>query len=133
VRCRDATASCFVAKVWAEVFVHFHAVAAKRLSSMRNRLFGLPGRMSKKAMSTLMTLLLIFLAFSVSASLDFPSTAHAFFIERLFKYCQGLRHTFSRFAQNLMHQDRYTTPIKKYVKISTSILLRVILYPPNIC
>jgi hypothetical protein len=33
VRCRDATA-IFVAKVRVEVFVHFHAVAAKRRSSM---------------------------------------------------------------------------------------------------
>jgi hypothetical protein len=40
VRCRDATAISFVPKVRSEVFEHFHAVAEKRLSSMRNRLFG---------------------------------------------------------------------------------------------
>jgi hypothetical protein len=27
VRCRDATASSFLAKVWGKVFAHFHAVA----------------------------------------------------------------------------------------------------------
>jgi hypothetical protein len=36
VRCRDATASSFVAKVRGEVFAHFHAVAVKRHNSMRN-------------------------------------------------------------------------------------------------
>jgi hypothetical protein len=44
VRCRDAAASCFVAKVRSEVFSHFHAVVAKRDSSMQNWLFGLPER-----------------------------------------------------------------------------------------
>jgi hypothetical protein len=45
VRCRDAVASSFVvAKVRSEVFSHFHAVVVIRHSSMRNRLFGLPGR-----------------------------------------------------------------------------------------
>jgi hypothetical protein len=34
--CRDATASSFVAKVRGEVFAHFHVVAVKRHSSMRN-------------------------------------------------------------------------------------------------
>jgi hypothetical protein len=33
--------------------------------------------------------------FSVSVSLNFPSTAHAFITERLFKQFQGLRRTFS--------------------------------------
>jgi hypothetical protein len=36
VRCHDATASCFVAKVLEEVFAHFHAVTAKYHSCMRN-------------------------------------------------------------------------------------------------
>jgi hypothetical protein len=44
VRCHDATASCFVAKVLGEVFAHFYAVAVKGHSSMRNSLFGLAGR-----------------------------------------------------------------------------------------
>jgi hypothetical protein len=44
VLCRDSTASSSVAKVRGEVFAHFHAVAVKRHSSMRNWLFGLPGR-----------------------------------------------------------------------------------------
>jgi hypothetical protein len=44
VRCRNAAASSFVFKVRAEVFARIHAVAIKRHSSMRNWLFGLPGR-----------------------------------------------------------------------------------------
>jgi hypothetical protein len=42
LRCRDATASFFVAKVWGEIFAHFHAVAVKFHSSMQNWRFGLP-------------------------------------------------------------------------------------------
>jgi hypothetical protein len=41
VHCCDAIASSFVAKVRSEVFTHFHAVAVKCHSSMRNGLFGL--------------------------------------------------------------------------------------------
>jgi hypothetical protein len=44
VRCRDATASSFIAKIHDEFLAHFHAVAVKRHSSMRNWLFGLPLR-----------------------------------------------------------------------------------------
>jgi hypothetical protein len=44
VRCRDAAANSFVIKVRGEVFAHFHAVPVKRHSSVRNWLFGLPGR-----------------------------------------------------------------------------------------
>jgi hypothetical protein len=43
VHCCDAATSSFVAKVRSEVFAHFHAVAIKRHSIMRNLLFGLPG------------------------------------------------------------------------------------------
>jgi hypothetical protein len=42
--CCDETASSFVAKVRGEVFAHFHAVAVRRNSNMRNWLFGLQGR-----------------------------------------------------------------------------------------
>jgi hypothetical protein len=41
VRCRDATAISFVAKFRGEVFAHFHAVAVKCHSSIRNLMFGL--------------------------------------------------------------------------------------------
>jgi hypothetical protein len=34
----------FGAKVWSEVFAHFHAVAVKHHGSVRNWLFGLPGK-----------------------------------------------------------------------------------------
>jgi hypothetical protein len=43
VRCRDATASSFVAKVRSEVFAHFNAVAEKLQNSVQNWLFGLIG------------------------------------------------------------------------------------------
>jgi hypothetical protein len=43
VRCREATASSFVAEVRGEVFAHFYAVTLKRHSIMRNLLLGLPG------------------------------------------------------------------------------------------
>jgi hypothetical protein len=48
VRCRDATASSFIAKVWGKVFAHFHAVAAKYHSSMQNSLFGMPGQINSE-------------------------------------------------------------------------------------
>jgi hypothetical protein len=51
LRCRDATASSFVVKVRDKVFTHFHAVAVKRHSSMRNWLFGLLGRILCKLSS----------------------------------------------------------------------------------
>jgi hypothetical protein len=40
LRCSDATASSFVAKVRGEVFAHFHTVAVKCHSIMRNWLLG---------------------------------------------------------------------------------------------
>jgi hypothetical protein len=43
-RCHDATASSFVAKVLGEILSHFHSVALECHSSMRNWLFGTPGR-----------------------------------------------------------------------------------------
>jgi hypothetical protein len=42
--CNDATASYFVAKVRGEAVAHFHAVAMKRHSSLRNWLFCLSER-----------------------------------------------------------------------------------------
>jgi hypothetical protein len=33
---------------------------------------------------------------SVSVSLDFPCSAHAFFPERLFRHCQSLYYTFAK-------------------------------------
>jgi hypothetical protein len=44
MRCHDATVSPFVAKVRCEVFAHFYTLAVKRRSSLRNWLFGQPGR-----------------------------------------------------------------------------------------
>jgi hypothetical protein len=50
---------------------------------------------SKKIMHVLDIVLHIPGTFSVSASLRFPSTAHAFSPERLYNNFQHLRHTFS--------------------------------------
>jgi hypothetical protein len=36
VHCHDARASSYGAKVWGEVFAHFHTVAVKRHRSMQN-------------------------------------------------------------------------------------------------
>jgi hypothetical protein len=36
VHCLDATANSVVAKVWGEVFSHFHALAVKLDGSMQN-------------------------------------------------------------------------------------------------
>jgi hypothetical protein len=44
VHCHDATAISFAAKVRGEVIGHFDAVTVGRHSRMRNRLFGLPGK-----------------------------------------------------------------------------------------
>jgi hypothetical protein len=44
VRCCNATASSFVARILGEVFAYLHAVAIKHHNSMRNWLFSLSGR-----------------------------------------------------------------------------------------
>jgi hypothetical protein len=77
VCCRDATASCFVAKVRDEVFSHFHAVAVK-LQRACSWLCPSPDS-----------------PFSASVSLGFPCTAQALFPEHLSSHCQDLRRTFS--------------------------------------
>jgi hypothetical protein len=98
VRWRDATASSFAAKVRGEVFTRFHAVAVKRHGSMRNWVFGLPGRILCEQSSWCQRKLrkcswLCTSPFPVSVNLDFPCTARAFFPERLTNHCQGVRHT----------------------------------------
>jgi hypothetical protein len=105
--CSDATASSFVAGVRGEVFAHYYAVAAKRYSSIRNWLFGLPecilSEQSPWCQGKLWACSWLcsspVLPFSVSMNLDMPfkhsCTAHVFFPERLFHHCQGLRRTFS--------------------------------------
>jgi hypothetical protein len=109
VRCRDATASSFVAKVRGEVFAHFHVFAIERHSSMRNWLLGLPrlilyerfhwcqGKWTACSWLCSSPVSLI----SISVSLDFPCTRHTFFPECLSNHYQGLDRTFLTFAQNL--------------------------------
>jgi hypothetical protein len=101
VRCHDATVSSFAAKVLGEVFACFHAVAVRH-SSMWSWLFGLPGRIvcgqspwyQSKWWACSWLCSSPVSSFSVSASLDFPYAAHAFFPECLFNHCQGLLHFF---------------------------------------
>jgi hypothetical protein len=99
VRCRDATASSIAVKDRSEVFAHFHKVAVKRHNSMRNWLFGLPGRIlceqspwcQRKWWSCSWLCSSPVSPFSVSVSLDFPCTAHAFFLSN---HCQCVRFNF---------------------------------------
>jgi hypothetical protein len=91
-----------VSKIRGEVFAHFHAVAVKRHSSMHNWVFGLPERFICEQSSWCQRKWWAYSwlcsspvsSFSVSVSLDFPWTAHAFFAERLFNNYQRLRRTF---------------------------------------
>jgi hypothetical protein len=77
----------FVTKVLGEVFVHFHAVAAKRQSSIRNWMFGLPGRIaciqSSWCQIKWWTCSWLYSSpvssFSASVILNFPCTIHALF------------------------------------------------------
>jgi hypothetical protein len=111
LHCRDATVSSLATEVQEEVLAYFHAVSVERHNSMRIWMFGLPGRIlceqsprcQRKwwVCSWLCSSLLS--PFSISVSFDFPSTAHAFFPERLSNHLKGLRPIFPRFPQNLMH------------------------------
>jgi hypothetical protein len=82
-----------------EVFAHFHAVAVKRYSSVRNWLFGLPGRIlceqplwcQRKWLHALDFAVHLFHYLSVcpepSMIFKHACTANAFFLERLSNYC----------------------------------------------
>jgi hypothetical protein len=93
-----------------EVFAYFHTVAVKRHSSMRNWLFGLPGRIlceqssrcQRKWWACSWLCSSPVSPFSVSVGLDFPCTDHASFSEPSSNHCQNIRRTFPRSAQNLM-------------------------------
>jgi hypothetical protein len=93
----------FVAKVRGEVCAHFHAVAVKRYSSMRNWLFGLPGRIlyeqspccQRKWWTCSWLCSSLVSTFSVLVSLNVPFMAHAFFPGRLSNHCHVLHRTFS--------------------------------------
>jgi hypothetical protein len=90
VHCCDATESSFVAKV--QIFAHFHAVWPARTSS----LWKIP-RCHIKWWACPWLCSSTVSPFSVSVTLDFPSTAHAcLIIERV------PVELFPRFTQNLM-------------------------------
>jgi hypothetical protein len=137
VRCRDAVDSNFVHKVRSEIFAHFHAVAVERHSSMQNRMFGLPGRILCEQPPWCQRKLWAcsWLCFNRYRLLDFPSTVHALFPDRLPNHCQGLRRIFPRFAQHLCccfvesiakcYQAKCTAPNKR---ISISTELHEVLY-----
>jgi hypothetical protein len=81
----------------------FSCSRRKRHSSMQNWLLGPPGRILCKqplwCQRQLWACSWLWSShasrFSVSVSLDFPCTAHAFFPEHLSNHCQGLSRTFS--------------------------------------
>jgi hypothetical protein len=95
--------SVFVAKVRREVFAHFHAVAAKRPSTMKNWLFSLRRRIiceqspwsQRKWLACSWLCPSLVSPFSISVSLDMPfrnlCTAYP---ECLSNHCQRLRRTF---------------------------------------
>jgi hypothetical protein len=97
VRCRDATASPFVAKVRGEVFPHFHVVAVQRHRSVQELQdeVSVSDHLHVKANEGHVCNFSPISSSSVFVSLDFPCTARAFFAERLSNRCQGLRRTFS--------------------------------------
>jgi hypothetical protein len=109
VCCRDATVGpFFVAKIRDGLLAHFHVVPAKLHSSMRNWLFGLPGRILYEqppccqiklwACSWLCSSLVTPL--SLSTSFNFLCTAHTFFPERLPNHRQSIRRIFSDICTN---------------------------------
>jgi hypothetical protein len=93
MRCRDATASSFVAKVLSEVFAHFHAVALKvtlnyiYLLACQGEFFVKIPFISKEIYSMVLAVVLMCLAFPLcpvlSIQFKHPCTAHAFFPELL--------------------------------------------------
>jgi hypothetical protein len=103
VRCRDATASSFVAEVLAEVFAHLHAVAVEVpvmcgmdcLVCQYEFFMNDPLDVKENDELVFDFALPLSRRFSVSVSFDFPCTAHTLFPERLCNRCQGLRHTLS--------------------------------------
>jgi hypothetical protein len=93
----------FVVKFRGVAFAHFHSVAVKRHNSMRNWLFGVPGRIlceqspwckrnDEHALDFASTL--TWLCPEPSMPIKHPCTANAFFFKRLSNQCKGLRHSF---------------------------------------
>jgi hypothetical protein len=139
VHCSDATARSFVTNVRGEVFSHFHVVAVKRHSSMRNWLFGLPGRiLSEQSVKENDEHAL---DFALHLPRHFRSRWVCTFRVRLLlsspNACLIIARVsvalFPRFAQNLTytrrscvrsiaksHQARYTTP-NKTTRLSSSV------------
>jgi hypothetical protein len=157
LRSRHGIASSFFAKLLGEVFAHFHAVGvvctvvwgidclACQDESFVNNPLGIKANY-EHAYDFALHLSRIF---TVSVSLDFPWTAHAFFPRRLSNHCQGLCRFF--FSQDLhkiccssfvgslakFHQIGYNTQNKKPENISTSThfvhLKNVVHWLPKIC
>jgi hypothetical protein len=146
VRCRDATASSFVAKVRGEVFAHFHIVAVEVIVICRIYCLACqdeffvnnPLDVKERDENAFDFALHLPCLFSVSVSSDFPFAAHAFFPERLSNYCRLSVAIFPRCSQNLMHtccrihreiaSGHTRLRLKGHKKISTSTQLLEILY-----
>jgi hypothetical protein len=97
VRCHNATAISFIAKLWGEIFTHIHAFAIKHHSIMQDWLFEshdeffVNNSLEVKendghALDFALHLSCLF-SFSVSVSLDFLCTTRAFFPKRLSNHC----------------------------------------------
>jgi hypothetical protein len=109
VRC-DETASLFVTNTWCEVFANFQAIAVEGRSSLRNWLFGLPGRLLCKrspgcerewrACSRLCSLPVrpSSLCPEPSIPIKQPCTVHTFLPKGLRNHYQGLHRTFSEIS-----------------------------------
>jgi hypothetical protein len=131
VRWSEATASFFIAKVWGEAFAHFHEVAVKRHSTMCNWLFGLPGRIlseqspwcERKLWACSWLCYAPVSHYSVSVSLDFPCTVHAFFPEGLSNLCQGLRLNFSEICTKL-YAYSLSDPLRNRIRSDTRLQIK---------
>jgi hypothetical protein len=108
VHCRDATVIFFATEVQGEVFAHSHVVALKVtgvceidcLACQDEFFVNNPLDVKENNEHALDFALHLSLSpFSVSVSMDiplnYPCTAHAFFLERFSNHCQGVNRTFS--------------------------------------
>jgi hypothetical protein len=116
VRCLDATASSFVAKVQGEIFAHIEAVAVKRsqwcaelaVLSCQDELFAKNPLDEKDNDEHALDLSVfhpsrpLLVCPEPRMPLKHPCTAHAFILGRLYNHFQGLIGTFSEIGTNSM-------------------------------
>jgi hypothetical protein len=128
---RDATASSFVAKVRGEVFGHFHVVAVKHHSSMRNWLFAFQDKLFmnnpfdikenyEHALDFALHLSRLFLsqwvwAFSIQLMLSSPNACLIIARVSVSLFPRFAQICFCSFVESIVksHQAGYTTPNKR--------------------